>query len=143
VATSASASSGMRETRMGRPLSQAPGPARGEEFVAHGVVDDPGHQGSIFLRILPSRLLDLSLDLSLFQPQGDAKMGNAVGEVGVRPGVHVPAKLGFEPLARALFAVDSVVRKGLGQAAANQLLHGPVGHRHRSTSPCTRSRRPQ
>ena len=34
------------------------------------------------------------------------------------------------PLARALFAVDSVLGKGLAQPLADQLLHGPVGHRH-------------
>ncbi len=54
-----------------------------------------------------------------------------MGEVGGPvQRVHVPAKLALQPLARALFAVDSMLRKGLGQPLANQLFRCPVGHRH-------------
>ena len=51
------------------------------------------------------------------------KVGGAVQRV------HVPAELALQPLARALFAVDSVIRKGLAQPGADQLFRRAVGHR--------------
>ena len=52
VASSDSASSAMRETRIGLPFSQRALPALGrKELVAHGIVDDAGHQRSVFVRL--------------------------------------------------------------------------------------------
>ena len=53
-----------------------------------------------------------------------AKVGGSVQRV------HVPAEFAFHPVARALFAVHSVLWKGRRQPLADQLFRGPVGDGH-------------
>ena len=100
--------------------SDRPTPAfGGEQFVSHGIVDDRCRQGAIVFRPLPCR--------PLLQAHRNAELRKPVGEVGGSvQRVNVPAKLAFEPLARALFAIDSVFRESLAQARTNQFFNRPV-----------------
>jgi hypothetical protein len=107
----------------GLPFSARPPALGGKELVAHGIVDHRGHQRSVVAGFQARR--------PVLQPHRNAELRKPVSEVG-RPvqRVHVPAELAFHPLARALFAVDSVLGKRLAQPAADQLLHRAVGHGH-------------
>ena len=60
-----------------------------------------------------------------------AELREAMGKVS-RPiqRIHVPAELSLHPLARAFFAVYSMLGKRLAQPGLDQLLHRPVCHRH-------------
>jgi len=95
----------------------------GEELVPQRVVDDRGYQSPVLVR--------RKARSALLQTQRDAKLRKAVGEVGGSvQRVHVPSEFAFKPVARAFFAVDSVLRKGCGQPLTDQLLRGAVSHRH-------------
>ncbi len=94
-----------------------------KELVAHGIVNHSGHERTIGLR--------LDAFGPVLEPHGNAELRESVRKVGGSvERVHVPAILASEPLARAFFAEDAVLGKSLAQPAADQLLHGAVGHRH-------------
>ena len=67
----------------------------------------------------------------MLQPQRDQKCGKPWAKLVVpSSGSTYQRNSLLQPVARALFAVDAVFGKRLGQPRADQLLHGAVGHRH-------------
>ncbi len=68
---------------------------------------------------------------TLFQAHRNAELRKTVGKIGgAVQRVDIPAVFAFQPLARALFAIDAVLGKSLAEPAADELFDRAVGHCH-------------
>ena len=92
------------------------------ELVAHGIVDDGGHQGPVLVRA-ETRTVRCS------SPIDTQNCGKPWAKLVVpSSGSTYQRNSPVEAFAGSLFAVDAVVGKGLAETRADQLLDGAVGH---------------